>query len=82
MMSFRVAVALAAVASVVSFAPLNSKVPINSMKMSSMENLPGITGPLGFFDPLGLSSKLSDTDVSKFREAEIKVISIVFLIQT
>ncbi|KAJ8598207.1 hypothetical protein CTAYLR_005540 [Chrysophaeum taylorii] len=34
--------------------------------------LPGVTGPFGFFDPLGLSTDLTEKRVLYFREAELK----------
>ena len=37
-----------------------------------VEGLPGATAPFGFFDPLGLSAKLDEVEVSRFRECEIK----------
>jgi hypothetical protein len=38
----------------------------------SVKELPGITAPFGFFDPLNLSAKLDATETSRFRECEIK----------
>jgi hypothetical protein len=35
-------------------------------------NLPGISGPMGFFDPLGLSSRCSFGRLLFYREAELK----------
>ena len=37
-----------------------------------VEQLPGVTGPLGFFDPLGFSSDASKGKIKFYREAEIK----------
>ena len=37
-----------------------------------MESQPGITAPLGFFDPVGFSSMASDGQAKFLREAEIK----------
>ena len=39
---------------------------------SAMTDLPGVTKPFGFFDPAGLSAKLDATEVSRFRECELK----------
>ena len=35
-----------------------------------VEALAGVTGPLGFWDPLGLSE--GDADIAKYRQAELK----------
>merc|ERR1711933_82189 len=35
-------------------------------------DLAGVTGPMGFFDPLGFSTKASDGRLFFFREAELK----------
>jgi len=37
-----------------------------------VRTMPGVTAPLGFFDPLGLSKNLSEKRVKYFREAELK----------
>jgi hypothetical protein len=36
------------------------------------KTLPGIVPPVGFFDPLNLSSDKSDAEIKKWREAELK----------
>jgi hypothetical protein len=36
------------------------------------ENVPGQVGPLGFFDPLGLSSQIDRNDFIRWRESELK----------
>ena len=38
----------------------------------NVRSMPGITGPLGFFDPLGFSEGASEGKVKFYREAEIK----------
>ncbi|EOD25560.1 light harvesting protein [Emiliania huxleyi CCMP1516] len=35
------------------------------------KTLPGVTGPLDFFDPLGLTEELTKEEVLRFREAEL-----------
>ena len=35
------------------------------------ETLPGVTGPMGYFDPLGLADELSSEEILKWREAEL-----------
>ena len=70
-MFFHTVIALSVVTSAFGFAPsarLNSNVRLSM----SVETLPGVTGPLGFFDPLGLASKLDKVEASRYREAELK----------
>merc|ERR1719324_1253871 len=38
----------------------------------SARAMPGITGPLGFFDPLGFTEGASEGKIKFFQEAEIK----------
>ena len=40
--------------------------------MLSVEDMPGVTGPLGFFDPIGFSSDASEGKVKFYREVELK----------
>jgi hypothetical protein len=35
------------------------------------KTLPGVTGPFGFFDPLGFTAELSPSDLMLRREAEL-----------
>ena len=42
-----------------------------SLKMG-VEDLAGITKPLGFFDPAGLSKNKDDSTISWYRAAELK----------
>ena len=58
-------------------APVEEEVtipPFNSVKFA--ESLPGITGPLGFFDPLGFCTsgedKVSEAKIRFYREVELK----------
>merc|ERR1712166_627951 len=48
--------------------------PFDSVKFA--ESLPGITGPLGFFDPLGFCTsgddKVSEAKIRFYREVELK----------
>merc|ERR1719482_1582857 len=37
-----------------------------------VEDMAGITGPLGFFDPLGFTTSLSDGKLRFYREVELK----------
>ena len=44
-----------------------------SMQASfSVRDLPGITAPFGFFDPMGFSADASEGKIRFFREAELK----------
>jgi hypothetical protein len=36
------------------------------------KNIPGQLAPLGFFDPLGLSSQIDQKDFNRWRESELK----------
>mmetsp|Transcript_33449 Transcript_33449/g.36992 ORF Transcript_33449/g.36992 Transcript_33449/m.36992 type:complete len:214 (+) Transcript_33449:64-705(+) len=38
---------------------------------SDVENLPGILDPTGFFDPLGLSNDVTESELKRYREAEL-----------
>ena len=55
-------------ASSTSFAPMRA--PVVQMQMAA-KDLPGVTGPFGFFDPLGLSQDLSPAELMLRREAEL-----------
>lgn len=70
-MFFRALIGLVTVASALAFAPSSYRVSSSRMSMA-MEDLPAVTAPLGFFDPLGLSSKLDEVEISRFRECELK----------
>ena len=43
-----------------------------STAMMAVQDMPGVAGPFGFFDPLGLSNGKSDERIKYFREAELK----------
>ena len=42
------------------------------MSIEFAESLPGALPPMSFFDPLKISSRVSDDEVKRLREAEIK----------
>ena len=44
--------------------------PFNPVKYA--ESLPGISGPLGFFDPLGYCSEATEGKIKFYREVEVK----------
>lgn len=83
-MSFRAVTVLVALASALGFvlsptgystggaggAALRSNSRVISM-VSSMTELPGISSPMGFFDPAGFSAKLDSKEISRFRECEL-----------
>ena len=60
-------------ASVSAFSPRSfaSSRVVSKLAMSA-EGLPGALAPVGFFDPLGLSSGKTDGEIKKIREAELK----------
>jgi light-harvesting complex I chlorophyll a/b binding protein 1 len=70
-MSFRAIVLFAVIASTLAFAPLSTRASRTSISMA-MTDLPGITSPLGFFDPLGLSKNADSKEINRLREAELK----------
>jgi len=43
-----------------------------SPSVSMVVDMPGVTAPLGFFDPLGFSKDASPETMKKYREAELK----------
>jgi len=51
-----------------SFAPMRAPAP--KMQMQATD-LPGVTGPFGFFDPLGFAKDLSTPELMLRREAEL-----------
>merc|ERR1711924_220474 len=68
-----------------SFAPVSMRSGLSAVRMQEAapvpeaplmgkafaETLPGITAPMGYFDPLGLSDELTAAEVLKWREAEL-----------
>ncbi|KAG5175173.1 fucoxanthin chlorophyll a c protein [Tribonema minus] len=72
--------ALAAmVASAAAFAPapfmgtrLAAVKAASSAVTMSVKEMPGVSAPLGFFDPLGFASKASPETITKYRESELR----------
>jgi|Transcript_12945 hypothetical protein len=63
----------ALVASASAFAPASSQTrSTSSVQAWKDDTVVGITPPVGFFDPLGLSSGQSDSTMQLYREAELK----------
>nr|6LY5_I Chain I, FCPI-3 [Chaetoceros gracilis] len=62
------------IASASAFAPVSQTNVRSSSSLQAWkdENIIGITAPMGFFDPLGLSSGKSDEVMNLYREAELK----------
>ena len=52
-------------------ASLRPAVRSSSLKMSA-EDMVGSLAPMGFFDPLGISSGKTDVELKKIRESELK----------
>ena len=71
-MSFRAIISLATVASALGFAPSVAKFSRSAHLTMAITDLPGITAPFGFFDPLGLSKNWDAKEISRVREAELK----------
>ena len=53
-----------------SIASTSMRAPAPNMQMAA-KDLPGVTGPFGFFDPLGFSKDLSDSEFMLRRESEL-----------
>jgi len=70
-MSFRALAVSATLATAFGFAPSTGRFSSSRVLSMSAADLPG-AAPFGFFDPLNLSAKLDATELSKYREAEIK----------
>lgn len=62
----------ALVASTSAFAPSTTSSRQTSLSAWKDETVVGITPPVGFFDPLGLSTGKSDEIMAHYREAELK----------
>merc|ERR1719460_2307908 len=71
--------------SALSFAPVSVRSGLSAVRMQETvpvpeaplmgkafaETLPGVTAPMGYFDPLGLADELPAEEVLKWREAEL-----------
>ena len=51
---------------------LEQEIELEKKKPFSVRSLPGVTEPLGFFDPWGLSENKSEGEILFYREAELK----------
>lgn len=63
---------LALVSSVSAFAPASQTRSAVSLSAWKDDTVVGITAPVGFFDPLGLSKGKDDVTMELYREAELK----------
>jgi Chlorophyll A-B binding protein len=61
------------ITSVAAFAPAQQSKSSNTALSAWKDDVVvGITAPVGFFDPLGLSAGKSDATMNYYREAELK----------
>merc|ERR1712178_391255 len=51
---------------------LKAEISEKPLTKAQVEEMPGITGPLGLFDPLGISSNVPEGRLLFYREAELK----------
>jgi Chlorophyll A-B binding protein len=69
----KLATVLFLISSVAAFAPVQQKSSVkSSLSAWKDEVVTGITPPVGFWDPLGLSAGKSDATMNYYREAELK----------
>mmetsp|Transcript_9072 Transcript_9072/g.23720 ORF Transcript_9072/g.23720 Transcript_9072/m.23720 type:complete len:207 (-) Transcript_9072:144-764(-) len=68
---FKLTVFVAIIASVAAFQGMPRTTTSSKLSMSA-EGLVGALPPTGYFDPLGITKNLGDSDVKKIREAELK----------
>ena len=54
------------------FAPVQQQAQSTSLSAWKDETVVGITAPMGYFDPLGLSKNKDDATMQHYREAELK----------
>mmetsp|Transcript_32431 Transcript_32431/g.75026 ORF Transcript_32431/g.75026 Transcript_32431/m.75026 type:complete len:209 (-) Transcript_32431:255-881(-) len=71
---FRSVVLALLVASASAFAPLpvSRRAAAPTITMNSVQDMPGIQAPIGFFDPVGYSTTVSPEAMLWFRAAELK----------
>mmetsp|Transcript_5262 Transcript_5262/g.15376 ORF Transcript_5262/g.15376 Transcript_5262/m.15376 type:complete len:194 (+) Transcript_5262:87-668(+) len=68
----KLAVLSALVGSAAAFAPAQQKASATSMQAWKEDTVVGITAPMGYFDPLGLSKNKADDTMNHYRESELK----------
>mmetsp|Transcript_15922 Transcript_15922/g.23479 ORF Transcript_15922/g.23479 Transcript_15922/m.23479 type:complete len:138 (-) Transcript_15922:556-969(-) len=65
------ATTLALMGSAAAFQPFTTRSSSTVSKAATVEELPGVIAPTGFWDPLGLAAKADDATLKRYREAEI-----------
>lgn len=68
----KLSIFLSMVGSAAAFAPAQTSQKSTSMSAWKEETVVGVTAPMGYFDPLGLSKNKSDEMMNMYREAELK----------
>ena len=66
----KITCAILLASSAAAFSPTTS-LKTNSALKASVEGLPGVLSPVGFFDPLGFAAKASPATLKRYREAEL-----------
>jgi hypothetical protein len=69
---FRLAVVALLAATASAFAPSAMRASKSSTLKMSYESEAGAIGPIGFFDPLGLSANIDQATFDQYRTAELK----------
>merc|ERR1712102_248324 len=69
-MKFSTCLTLALSSSAAAFNVIKNARTDSALKVSEL-GIPGALPPVGFFDPLGLSSKANDATLLRYREAEV-----------
>jgi hypothetical protein len=65
------AVLLAVCGSAAAFAPSTSSMKSSALKAFVAEDMAGSLAPMGFFDPLGIAERADDSELKRYREAEV-----------
>ncbi|OEU11937.1 chlorophyll a/b-binding protein [Fragilariopsis cylindrus CCMP1102] len=68
----KLSILLSLVGSAAAFAPAQTSQKTTSLSAWKDETVVGVTAPMGYFDPLGLSRNKDDATMSMYREAELK----------
>ena len=68
----KIAALLALFGSAAAFAPVSQTASKSALSAWKDETVVGITAPVGFFDPMGLSDGKPDNVMTYYREAELK----------
>eukprot|EP00543_Licmophora_paradoxa_P003793 CAMPEP_0202441456 /NCGR_PEP_ID=MMETSP1360-20130828/986_1 /ASSEMBLY_ACC=CAM_ASM_000848 /TAXON_ID=515479 /ORGANISM="Licmophora paradoxa, Strain CCMP2313" /LENGTH=192 /DNA_ID=CAMNT_0049056457 /DNA_START=40 /DNA_END=618 /DNA_ORIENTATION=+ len=68
----KIAALLSLIGSAAAFVPVSQTKTASALAGWKDETVVGITAPMGYFDPLGLSNGKSDDTMALYREAELK----------